>query len=173
MSKGLPRSLSRGKLQKSTISKIRLPIQGLALTVTSVGAAIGWGTAVLGGLPEGQLKILAVAAQLTFAGSGADTNLADTWDGDFGIGSTPADDATITAGDVDLIASTALGAATAEVSPLANAINGVDSVLDNTAADLEVNLNVLIDAADIVDDQSVILTVNGVVEVTFITMLDD
>ena len=171
--KGYPRGLSRGTPQKSTISKLQIPIQGLALTVTSVGAAIGWGTAVLGGLPEGQLKILAVAAQLTFAGSGADANLADTWDGDFGIGSTPADDATIAGTDVDLIASTALGAATAEVSLLANAINGVDSVLDNTAADKEVNLNVLIDAADIVDDQSVILTVDGVVEVTFITMLDD
>lgn len=173
MTKGYPRGLSRGKAQKAAISKLQIPVQGLALTVTSVGAAIGWGTAVLGGLPEGQLKILAVAAQLTFAGSGADANLADTFDGDFGIGSTPADDATIAGADVDLIASTALGAATAEVSPLANAINGVDSVLDNTAADKEVNLNVLIDAADIVDDQSVILTVDGVVEVTFITMLDD
>ncbi len=173
MSKGLPRSLSRGKALKEAITKIRIPLQDFPITVTSVGVAIGWGTAVLGGLPEGQLKIMAVAAQLAIAGSGADANLGDTWAGDFGIGSTPADDATITAGDVDLIASTALGPAVAEVAPLVTAVNGVDSVLDNTAADLELNLNVLIDAADIVDDQSVILTVSGVVEVTLLTMLDD
>jgi len=170
--KGLPRSLSRGNAQAQTVSKIKVAVNH-TVTVSATGAAIGFGTVVLGGLPEGQLKMIAAACKLDFSGSGADANLSDTWNGDFGIGTTPADDATISVGDVDVIASTALGPAVAEVAPTANAINGTDAVFDNTAADLELNLNVLVDAADIVDDESVDLTVTGVVEFTFVTMLDD
>lgn len=172
MGKGLPRSLGRGGFQEQAISKIRVPLDH-TVTVSATGAAIGFGSVVLTGLPEGQIKMLGAAAQLTASGSGADASLTDTWDGDWGIGTTPADDATITGTDVDIIASTAFGAATAEVSPLQNAINGTSAVFDNTAADLELNLNVLIDAASITDDTSVDLTIQGVVEFTFITLLDD
>ena len=172
MSKGLPRSLSRGKAQTQAVTKIQLPINH-TVTVSATGAAIGFGSVVVGGLPEGYLKILSAAIQVQFSGSGADANLVDTFDGDFGVGSTPASDATITAGDVDFISSTALGAATAEVSPLLTVADGVDLVLDNTAADLELNLNVLIDAANITDDTSVDLTATGILEVVLVTMLDD
>ena len=173
MSKGLPRSLSRGSTSRQAVTKLTLPLTGVQVTVSSTGAAIGFGTVVIGGLPEAHIKLMAVACQLQLAGNGADANLSDTWDGDFAVGTTPVDDATITAGDADLIASTALGAATAEVSPLHVVPNGVDAVFDNTAGGLEVNLNVLIDAADIVDDESVILDAFGVVEITLITMLDE
>jgi hypothetical protein len=172
MAKGLPRSLARGGYQEQTVSKIKVAVD-TTVDVTATAAAVGWGTLVLSGLPEAQIKMLGAAAKLTFSGSGADADLSDTWNGDFGIGTTPADDATITAGDVDIIASTALGPAVAEVAPVANAINGTSAVFDNTANTLEINLNVLIDAADIVDDATVTLTVQGVVEFTFITLLDD
>ena len=172
MGKGLPRSLGRSGAQSQIISKIQISVN-TTVTVTATGAAIGFGSVVLNGLPEGYLKMIGAAASLDFSGSGSDANLSDTWSGDFGIGTTPASDATITAGDVDIIASTALGAATAEVAPTVVAYNGTDAVIDNTANDLEMNLNVLIDAADITDSQSVDLTVTGVVEFTFITLLDD
>jgi hypothetical protein len=171
MSKGLPRSLSRGKAQTQAVTKIQLELND-AVTVTSVGAAVGYGSIVVGGLPEGHLKIMAAAIQVQFFGSGSDANLTATFDGDFGVGSTPADDATIAGTDVDFISSTALGAATAEVSPLLTVADGVDFVLDNTGGGLELNLNVLIDAASIVDDESVILTAVGVLEITLVTMLD-
>ena len=171
--KGLPRSLSRGKASTQLVTKVKIPLAGIQVTVSSTGAAVGWGTVVIGGLPEAHLKIMSGAVNIQLSGSGADANLGDTWAGDFGVGSTPADDATITAGDADFIPSTALAAATAEVSPLTIVADGVDLVLDNTDGSLEVNLNVLIDAADIVDDQSVVLTATGVVEITLITMLDD
>lgn len=173
MAKGLPRSLSRGNALSQAVTKLTIPLRGVAVVVSSTGAAIGWGTTPISGLPQAHLKVLAVACNMTLSGNGADANLGDTWAGDFGVGSTPADDATITAGDVDLIDSTALAAATAEVSPTVVVADGVDLVLDNTDGSLEVNLNVLIDAADIVDDQSVTLLANGVVEITLITMLDD
>tara|TARA_R110000851_G_scaffold16046_2_gene52515 strand:+ start:8052 stop:8567 length:516 start_codon:yes stop_codon:yes gene_type:complete len=169
--KGYPRGLARGSAQTQAVTKIRLPINH-SVVVSAAGAAIGFGTVVLGGLPEGHLKIMAAAVQVQFSGSGADANLTDTFDGDFGVGSTPASDATITAGDVDFISSTALGAATTEVSPLLTVADGVDLVLDNTAGALELNLNVLIDAANITDDESVTLTAEGIMEVTLITMLD-
>jgi len=174
MGKGLPRSLGggRGGYQAQVVSKLRVGIDH-TVTVTATGAAIGFGSVVLSGLPEGQIKMLGAAIAVTFSGSGADANLADTFDGDFGVGTTPAGDATITGTDVNVIASTALGAATAEVSPLKNVINGTDAVFDNTAADLELNLNVLIDAANITDDTSVDLQAQGVIEFTFITLLDD
>lgn len=173
MTKGLPRSLSRGKTSAQIVTKLKIPLNGLSVTVTSVAAAIGFGSVIIGGLPEAHLKIMAVAVNIQLSGSGADANLADTWLGDFGIGTTPASDATISGDDVNLIEATPMPAATAEVGPLFIVANGVDLILDNTDGSLEVNLNVLIDAADIVDDESVILTLTGVVEITLITMLDD
>lgn len=171
--KGLPRSLSRGTKQRQVISRLEIPLNGATVTVSATGAAIGFGTLAIGDFPEGQIKMIGAACVMQFQGSGADANLTDTWSGDFGIGTTPAGDATITGADVDIIASTALGPAVAEVAPVANAINGVDAVFDNTDGSLEVNLNVLIDAANIADDTSVDLTVDGYVEITYITLLDD
>lgn len=171
MSKGYPRGLGRGKAQKQIVTKLRLPIEH-TVNVAAAGAGIGFGTVVLGGLPEGHLKIMASAINLQLTGP-TSADLSDTWDGDFGVGSTPLTDATISGTDEDLIAETALGAATAEVSPVHVVPNGVDHVLDNTDGSLEVNLNVLIDAADIVDATNVDLLAEGYMEITLITMLDD
>ena len=171
MTKGLPRSLSRGKASPEAITKIRIPIDH-SISVVAVSTAIGFGSVILAGFPEGQLKVMASAIKVQFAGP-TDANLVDTWEGDFGVGSTPASDATISGTDVDLIGSTAIPAATAELSPEVNAIIGVDHILDNTENDLEVNLNLLIDAADITDDETVVIAVTGYMEITLLTMLDD
>ncbi len=173
MVKGLARSLSRGGALTQTVTKLVFPLVNAPVAIVAVTSAIGFGTFVAGGLPEAHLKIMAVAINITLSGSGSDVDLSDTWDGDFAVGTTPMSDATISTGDEDLITETALGAATAEVSPTIVVADGVDLVLDNTAGDLEVNLNVLVDAADIVDDKTVDLVANGVIEITLITMLDD
>ena len=173
MAKGLPRSLSRGAQMAQAVTKLTIPLRSTPVVVSATGAAIGFGSAVISGLPQAHLKVLAGAINITLSGSGADANLSDTWAGDFGVGSTPASDATLTAADVDFIPSTASAAATGEVSPTVVVADGVDLVLDNTDGSLEVNLNVLIDAADITDNESVTLTADGVVELTLITMLDD
>ena len=140
MGKGLPRSHKGANAQKGTVQKLNISLDKLSVTVTSVAAAIGFGSAVDQGLPEGNVQILGmVLSNFQLSGSGSDANLSDTWAGDFGLGTTPADDATITAGDVDLVASTALAAATAEVSPLATRTVGVTPTMipiDNTANDL-------------------------------------
>ena len=171
MTKGLPRSLAHANPMREAVTKIKLPIDHV-ISVTATGAAIGFGSVVLGGLPEAYLKVLSVAIQVQFTGP-TSASLTDTFDGDFGVGTTPASDATITGSDVDLISSTALGAATAEVSPVKTVADGVDLVLDNTANDLEINLNLLIDAASITDDATVAITAKGVIEIVLVTMLDD
>lgn len=181
MGKGLPRSLSRSKPQSQgagAVDRLQIDLSGVTVSVTSVGAAIGFGSTVLRGLPEGNITIMGVVlSNFQLSGSGADANLVDTWAGDFGVGTTPADDATISAGDVDLVASTPLAAATAEVSPLIARTVGVTPDLipkDNTAADLEINLNVLIDAADIGDTQTVVLTaLSGLLSISYMMLGDD
>lgn len=177
MGKGLPRSHKNAPSQKASVQKLNISLDNLEVTVTSVGGAIGFGSVVIRGLPEGNVQMLgAVLSNFQLSGNGADANLSDTWAGDFGIGTTPADDATIAGGDVDLLASTALAAATAEVSPLAVRTVGVTPPMvpiNNTANDLEMNLNVLIDAADIVDDESVILTVSGLLSIAYVMLGDD
>jgi len=107
---------------------------------------------VIHGLPTGNIELLGAVVSLALAGSGADANLGDTWSGDFGIGTTPADDGTITAGDVDIIGSTAVGPASGEAISAVKANNVTAALLDNTGGGLEVNLNVLIDDADISGD---------------------
>jgi hypothetical protein len=169
--KGLPRSNARAKAENSAIKKVRIKLDH-QISVVAAGAGIGFGSVVVGGLPQAYLKLLSAAVIVTFTGP-TTTNLTDTWDGDFGVGSTPADDATITGTDVNFIASTALGAATAEVSPTKVVANGVDFVLDNTDGSLELNLNLLVDAANITDATTVIVTARGYLEVCLITMLDD
>lgn len=172
MVKGLYYSLKRSP-KKEIITKIQLQINNSVVVVSAVTDAIGFGSIVLGGLPEGYLKIVSSVLRLQLSGSGSDGNLIDTWSGDFSVGSTPASDATISLDDENIIASTAVGPAVAEVSPLQTIPFNADFVLDNTAANLELNLNVLIDAADIADSTSVTLTAVGLLEVTLITMLDD
>jgi hypothetical protein len=173
MVKGLPRSLARGAAIRQEIIKQTFVVKDLEVTVSATGSAIGFGSAVLGDLPEGNILFLGAVSYLEFAGSGADANLTDTWSGDYGVGTTAAGDATITGADVDIIASTALGAATAEVVARTRGTNATQVILDNTDGSLELNLNALIDAANIVDDESVVLTVNGEVTVLYSVLGDD
>lgn len=174
MSKGLPRSLSRGDAQRQELVKVDIPVRGLVVNVAATGINIGFGTSVIQGLPEGNLLFLGALANLRFSGPvGGSANLVDTWNGDFSIGSAPTADNVLSGAEVDLVPSTAVGPATAEVSPVTRGANAGAVMFDNTDGSLELNLNVLIDAADIVDDTNVNLTVDGVVHLAFIVMGDD
>ena len=171
MGKGLPRSRARGPKSRAPIVRQRIAIN-TDVTVSSTGAAIGFGSQPIGGLPEGNVQIIGAVANLAFAGSGSDANLVDTWNGDVGVGSTPAADATITGTDVDVIASTAIGPAVSEVIAQTRCV-GAASLIDNTDGSGELNLNLLIDAADIVDDQSVVIAVTGLMWLSYVVLGDD
>jgi hypothetical protein len=172
MAKGLPRSLSRGAAQDRPVIKQRLTISE-TVTVTAVSTAIGFGSAVISDFEEGNVLLLGCVATLAFAGSGSDANLADDWSGDFGIGSTPASDATITGADVDILASQALDTASSEAHASARYADPGVAIIDNTDGSAEMNLNLLIDAADITDDESVDITVTGYVDIVYTMIGDD
>jgi hypothetical protein len=170
MSKGLPRSLSRGAVQHGDIIKKTIAVDK-TIDVVAVSTAIGFGSAVLDGLPEGNILWLGGVANLQF--TSLDANIVDAWDGDFGIGSTPASDATITAADVNLQASAEL-LATLAVEPLTRYAGVVvPFLLDNTDGSLEINLNLLVDAADITDDTTGQVRVEGDYSFAYIVLGDD
>jgi hypothetical protein len=164
--------MSRGAAARQEIIKQNFTISE-TVDVTATSTAVGFGTTVIGDLPEGNILLLGAVMYLSLAGSGADADLAATWDGDFSVGTTATADVTLDGTDVNIIPSSALGAATAEVSPTVRAVNATQSILDNTDGSLELNLNVLIDAANIVDDATVTLTASGTLQLVYVVMLDD
>ncbi|WBQ35338.1 hypothetical protein [Pseudomonas phage pPA-3099-2aT.3] len=169
--KGLQRSLSRGSPARQDVVKQVVKVNKLAIQVDGA-TGVGFGSAVIGGLPEGNILFLGAVAYMQFTKAASATGIQATFDGDYGIGTTPASDATITDTDVDIIASTALGAATAGVSPRARGTNATQAIFDNTDGSLELNLNLLIDDANIsADDQD--LTVSGELYIVYSVLGDD
>lgn len=169
--KGLQRSLSRGSPARQDVVKQVVKVNKLAIQVDGA-TGVGFGSAVIGGLPEGNILFLGAVAYMQFTKAASATGIQATFDGDYGIGTTPASDATITGTDVDIIASTALGAATAGVSPRARGTNATQAIFDNTDGSLELNLNLLIDDANIsADDQD--LTVSGELYIVYSVLGDD
>lgn len=169
--KGLPRSTSRGTPARQDVVKQVVKVQNLAIQVDGA-TGVGFGSAVIGDLPEGNILFLGAVSYLQFTKAAGATGIQATFDGDYGIGTTPASDATITGADVDVIASTALGAATSGVSPRARGTNATQAIFDNTEGSLELNLNLLIDDANIsADDQD--LTVSGELHIVYSVLGDD
>lgn len=169
--KGLQRSLSRGSPARQDVVKQVVKVNKLAIQVDGA-TGVGFGSAVIGDLPEGNILFLGAVAYMQFTKAASATGIQATFDGDYGIGTTPASDATITGADVDIIASTALGAATAGVSPRARGTNATQAIFDNTDGSLELNLNLLIDDANIsADDQD--LTVSGELYIVYSVLGDD
>ncbi len=175
MTKGLTRSQRRGPEIEQSIVKHRLNISAVPISVAGT-TGVGFGSVVIHDFVEGNVMMLGAVANLTFSGpAGLSGDLSDTWAGDYAIGTTPADDGTLTAGDVDWVPSTALAAATAEVSPKTRGLQSDGSlcgvIFDNTTGSLEVNLNLLVDDADI--SGTVAMTATGEVELSYVMLGDD
>jgi hypothetical protein len=167
--KGLIRALSRGPAQNQAVRRQRVKLNALAIR-TSGAAGVGFGTAVIGDLPAGNILFLGAAAYLQF--TKLDAGTIATFDGDYSVGSAATADASLTGAEVDIIPSTALGAATAGVSPMARGVNSTQTMLDNTDGSLELNLNLLIDDASVsADDQD--FTVTGYVDLVYSVLGDD
>lgn len=174
MAKGLPRSLSRGPRARQELVKERQEFSGVTLTATATGTAAGFGSAVVGSLPEGNILFIGAVAYVSFAGSGADANLVDTWSGDYSMSTAPLADAAIdTDAERNIIFTTGIGAAVAEAIGLTRGERTGPFMFDNTDGSLEINLNLLIDAADIADNQSVNITCAGYVELVYTVLGDD
>lgn len=172
MSKGIPRIMKNVDQEFIPVKKIRR-ILDVPITVSATGAAAGWGTVALENLPEGYIKMVGAACHFDFDGTG-DNNVIAAWNGDFSIGSDPSTDNSALAGSqADIIGSSATKVAAARKSSDNVFYNAVDALIDNTANDKEFNINMLIDAASIGDDESATLKIQGIFEFTFLKLLDD
>lgn len=164
--KGLLRSLARS--HKVPVTRT-IKASSLALEVDGA-SGVGFGSAVLADFPQGNIRVIGAVANMQFTGP-TSGSLADTWQGDFAIGSTPASDGTLTGADVDIVASTALAAATAEVSPKTRG-TGSGVLLDNTDGSLEMNISLLVDDANISADD-LDFTVDGELYISYQVLGDD
>ena len=176
MGKGLPRSLSRGDVQRQEVIKQAIVINN-SLDITGVDAAVDAGTFVISGLPQGNLLFLGAVAYVQ-VDAGSDVHVIDNWDGDFGIGTIPNADTDLgDAGDDDIIPSTALSAGASD--KLAPSTRGASTttehglIIDNTDGSLELNFNLLIDDNVITDTEDGTFAVTGVLHLAYIVLGDD
>lgn len=168
--KGLPRSNRRRSLTDLTapVQKLVYRFEDKAFTVANGSSAPGIGNLVIGDLPAGNILVIAAAVKnLVF--ETADADATSTWDGDFSVGSAPNADADLTdATDFDIVGSsggTAIGAATAKVSPAQNVQTVKNAVIVNTDGSKEVNLNVMVDDASQSGD--IAMTASGTIEILY------
>lgn len=165
------RALNRAGARAGIITQ-KIPIRGLQITNIDGLTGVAWGTAVLQGLREGNLLVLGAVLDITLTEASA--NITDTFDGDVSVGSAPTADTTLSGAEVDVIPSTAMGAAVSSVNTIRAVSTSTEcgTVLDNTGGTLELNLNLLIDDASInADDQ--VLTADGYLAVSYIPLGDD
>lgn len=174
MTKGLQRSIGRAP-GGGGAAAVRRYTYVINHTITVDGATgVGFGTVVIGDIPEGNIQIIGALSYVQFTGP-TSGSLDDDWAGDYGIGTTPAGDATITGADVNIIPSTELTAATSEASPRTRGVFDSSSpiaVLDNTDGSLEVNLSLLVDDANIGAD-GLDFAALGELALIYTTLLDD
>lgn len=171
MSKGLTRSTSRAPAQKASILRASISVEDLAISVADGNP--GFGFAAAAGLPEGNFVFLGAVAYLQFSSSSS--HLTATFTGTTSIGSVGTVDGDVSdAGEADICPSTAIGAATAKVSPvvrLASTAAMSGAVIDNTDGTKNININVLIDDAAI--DGAVALVANGYIDLLYSVLGDD
>ncbi len=170
MSKGLRRSINRGADLLQDVVKLDFAISDLTISVTD--GVPGWGTAVLTNLPEGNFVLLGCVVNLQF--DTADADIIATWEGDFSVGTAPTADGTLSGGEIDIIASTAIAAATAKLSPItrgASSSTENSNMFNNTDGSLELNVNLLIDDASISGDAD--FTAAGTVHLAIVMLGDD
>lgn len=157
MAKGLPRSLSRAKIETAAIKKVRIDLNEVAVTVDGA-TGVGFGSTLVWTPPEGMILVVGVAAILQFTKVGA--SIVDTWNGDLALGTAAEDDGSPGANEATLMTQLPIPQAVSGVSArkgygvLTNhaAENTNDTLIDNTGNDRSVYLNLYIDDADISAD---------------------
>lgn len=169
MGKGLPRSMARGAALRQEVMKITFKVTNLTVSVDGA-TGVGFGTAVIGALPQGNILLLGAISYLEFDAPAS--GIVADWDGDYAIGSAPTADATLSGGEVDIVPSTATTQAVATVAPRTRGANATQVMLDNTDGSLELNLNLIVDDAGISADD-VLIVANGEVTLLIAVLGDD
>lgn len=169
--KGLIRSLRRNPSQQP-VAKLAIQLRAVPVNVNGA-TGVGFGTAVVGDFPPGNILLLGAVANLQVSKTAGAAAVQDAFNGSFSLGSTPTADATLTGTDANIVPATVLGAATGGVSPVVRGASTTPpGMLDNTDGSLEINLNLTVDDANIsADNQG--MTVSGLAWVSYIVLGDD
>lgn len=171
----IQRTLDRAQLDGGTLRPHVIPFD---VEVSVADGAPGFGSAVLRGIPQGNLMLFGAVMYVTFTDVGGD-GLNATYAGDFSVGTVATADGDLSdAGEANIIQSTELLAADG-VTPRTRSLTANTSgiltnnvtILDNTAGDLELNLNVLIDDAAI--DGAAVLRAQGELYLAYLVLGDD
>lgn len=156
---------------------------GVAISVLAVTTAIGFGSIsigdlnrmVLGGTGSGNaiqpvltaqartVSVQGIKANLTFIKQ--DANIITTWSGNYSLGTAPTADAVLSGAEVDVMASQAIGPAVAGkiVAPEV-VLTAFNTKATPWATADEMNLNLLVNAADITDSTTGVVKVFGYVD---------
>jgi hypothetical protein len=169
--KGQPRIAARAKPQSQATRRQRIVVKAVPITVSGA-SGIGFGTAVIGDLPEGNILFFGATGYMQFTKDATATLVTATFTGNYSVGTAPTADATLNGAEVDLLPSVAISAATAGVSPVVRAANATPVMLDNTDGALEVNLQMLIADAEI-SGASQLLSATGVIDLVYVVLGDD
>jgi hypothetical protein len=153
-----------GVVHQTVLTLVNTPV-----TVANVTGA-SFGGLKLYDFPEGRLNILGVTANLSFNWAGQD--IAADGSGDFSLGSTITADATLATTDVDLLPSTALTDPFVAGVGVGSGALAAAAQLDGTATPKDLNINIIIDDADVSDAASDIVLVSGTITITWINLGD-
>lgn len=148
-------------------SVIRL--SSLAVTVANTTGA-SFGGVKLYDMPEGRILVLGVTADLSVNWAG--TSIVATGSGDFSLGTTITADATLSGTDVNLLPSTAMTDPFVAGVGAAKGALAASAQFDGTATAIDVNLNMIIDDADVENAASDSVLVSGTVTLTWINLGD-
>jgi hypothetical protein len=151
---------------------LRQTVLTLASTPVTVGNTTGvsFGGVKLYDFPVGRIAVIGATANLSLNWAASD--IADAGSGDFALGSTITEDATLDGTDVDMLPSTAMldpfvtGVGTAKGALAASA------QFDGTTEAVDANLNIIVDDADVADASSNIILVSGTVTITWANLGD-
>lgn len=175
MAKGLPRSLRNAGLtvpQGNSGFISRTIVFNEIVSVTATGAAIGFGSVATGlGFRQGNFIRLGLVANLSF--TSLDSNAIAAWQGDYAIGTTAVDATTFDPTDENFLGSQALGATGGVVATSRDAQNANTTMLDLTASDVGLFINMLVDAASISDSTTAQFRVEGDISFAGVVLGDD
>jgi len=174
---------NRGKYLKREVYTFDIDLTGLEVSLTAAAGTgdenKAAGNIKLTDLPEANILVLGSVAYVGIDGSGTAvaTDLDDQWAGDFSVGTTADENATLASTDVNIIQSTAIAAAASSKvaanvrAPSTSSEQGI--FIDATAGTVDLFLNILVDAANWADGETDTVTLTGSFHMAFAMLGDD
>lgn len=154
--------------RENDVVKVTLPFN-VIMSITDPGAANGFGTAVIGDLPVGDLIYLGSALDLKM--TSLTGGLLAAFAGNIAVGTDPTADATLSANEITFVASTTFTTAAAGISALtryAGVAGALGTILNNRNNAMELNLNAFITDATLT--AAATLRAEGVLHLAYIQL---